>query len=134
MKNRISLAFISLSTLVISVFLFSSCGVEDKPLTDDDKVELFGSVVDADSGSPIQTANIRVYCGIAPDCKGGVIGSSVTGSDGYFKLTFSREQAQEGSRSNTAVIEVTKSGYRGYISAFQYTNKGQEISLTLNKQ
>ena len=133
MKNRISLAFISLSTLVISVFLFSSCGVEDKPQTDDDKVELFGSVVDADSGSPIQTANIRVYCGIAPVCKGGVIGSSVTGSDGYFKLTFSREQAQESSFT-TAVIEVTKSGYRDYISAFQYTNKGQEISLTLKKQ
>lgn len=101
---------------IASLFVFLSCDKKDKEEVVDE-VTLFGTVVDAANGSPVENVQIAVYKeyftqeqqeedmknGGAP----GALGSTVTGSDGSFEFTISNLD-----RQYSYIVLANKTGYQ----------------------
>lgn len=107
--------FLFIAMLSIAVFsVFVSCDKKDKEEVVDD-VTIYGTVVDATNGNPIENAQIAVYKDIEeePENTGdlGALGSSVTGSDGSFEFTISNLD-----RKCSYLVLASKTGYEeGYL-------------------
>ena len=100
---------------IAGLSVFVACDKKDKDVVDE--ITIYGTVVDADSGDPIQNAQISLYKdyfseeqqkedmdnGGAP----GAIGSAVTGSDGSYEFTIS-----DINRKYEYVVEAKKKGYQ----------------------
>lgn len=52
----------------------------------DSTASIFGVVSDIESGQPLSNVTITLYEGFAWDCLGASVGTSFTGSDGFFLI------------------------------------------------
>jgi len=108
---------LSLACIACILGIFTSCDKKDKDVIDE--ITVYGTVVDADNGNPIQNAEIIVhmdYFGDNNEERSGFIGSSVTGSDGSYECTISNIN-----QKNYYYVEAHKAGYEGH---------GMELSLS----
>lgn len=78
-----------LCTLIVSLMLWATTGcVNDYVQDNDGLAAVYGSVVDAVSGAPVANAQVRLHEGSSGlHSLDGIVGSAVTGSDGYFSFT-----------------------------------------------
>lgn len=74
----------SFIVFVFTIVGICSCSGGEEEFNDD-KISLYGVIFDSDSGTPVPNVMVRLYEGSgAMASLGGVVSSSVTGSDGGF--------------------------------------------------
>lgn len=116
--------FLVLSSIVI----VEGCAADDI-LENDDFAALYGSVVDAASGCPVANAAVRLYEGSSGlHSLGGVVGSSITGSDGNF--SFTDIVVKDGMLGHSVVVSCA--GYKsGYTDVRLTVGKNTEIQVLI---
>ena len=82
---------------IAALFVFVTCNKKDKDEVDE--ITLYGTVLDADQGTPVHNAQIEVWKDYLSEEQQredmnnggtpGVVGSTVTGSDGSYEFTIS---------------------------------------------
>ena len=107
------------------MFLMASCNKKDKDVIDE--ITVYGSVVESITGLPVQNAKISIYKDyVSPEQqkddmeKGGIaglVGSTVTGSDGYYEFTLNNLD-----RQFLYVIEAEKSNVGNSYMDVSFSN------------
>ena len=85
---------------IAAISAFVACDKKDKEEVDE--ITLFGTVVDDETGLPVQNAQIELYkayasheAEVADHNGSGILASTVTGSDGSYEFSFNRSDPEQ---------------------------------------
>lgn len=106
---------------LLSWTVVAGCTVGDDISENGNLAVVYGSVVDAVSGAPVANASVRLHEGSSGlGSLGGIVGSTVTGSDGYFSFT-------------DIVLEPGILGHSVVVSCAGYKSGYADVRLTAGR-
>lgn len=114
-----------LSILFTALTLFGcSEDIESTEVT----AEVFGIISDLQSGAPLPNVSVTLYEGVATNSHGVTVGSTFTGTDGFFQL-------DKINPNKSYVIMFKHSGYKTEGQRVTFTaGKKTELNKGLSKQ
>lgn len=111
------------------LLFFICCGCAEDIVVEDNTVTFYGSVIDYETGNPIQNASVVLYYGVAPISLGAAISSAYTGTDGSF--SFSRIEIRE---ETGFVLKAECAGYQKAWHTLSKTSGNKvEVQIIMQK-